>query len=406
MSKDGAIFSQVITYTLAEANNISKTVYVRFAPTAPNQNFTGLITVNTPGVVTNTINLKGSSIDPATTLEVVNWNMEWFGSTTLGPTNDELQEQNAATVLRTIGADIYGVVEVVSETRLQHVVANLNATYGAGTYNYIICNFGSHVNPPEPGGQPLSEVQKEAFIYKTSLFSNITTRPMINLGTATASYNNWSGGRYPFLMTADVTLNCITKKVHFILIHAKANTAPILTAYDRREAAARELHDTLTAFFANDNIIILGDFNDDLDQTITTGRTITSYHDFTDDPANFFSPTLALSLAGKKSTVSYNDVIDHVMLSNDFQTYYIPGSANILTDVAALIPRYGTTTTDHYPVFTRYIFENKIPPTVTSCTALVTLCSVAGGTYTIPPFTATDDCNDLIHYSYIIQELR
>jgi hypothetical protein len=402
LSKDGITFTPGITYTQAEANNVTQTVYVQFAPTAPNQNFAGLVSVSTTGVTTSTINLKGTSIDPATTLEVVNWNMEWFGSTTLGPTNDDLQEQNAATVLRTIGADIYAVVEVVSETRLQHVVANLNATYGAGTYNYIICNYGSHVNPPEPGGQPLSEVQKEAFIYKTSLFSNITTRPMINLGTATPSYNNWSGGRYPFLMTADVTLNCVTKKINFILIHAKANTAPVLTAYDRREAAAKELHDTLTAFFADENIIILGDFNDDLDQSITTGKTITSYHDFTDDGANFFSPTLALSLAGKKSTVSYNDVIDHVMLSNDLQPYYLPESATILTDVASLIPRYGTTTTDHYPVFTRYIFPNSTAPEVSVCTAEVTRCSNAGGSYTIPAFIAKDDCDDIIAYSYVI----
>ncbi len=402
VSKDGFAFSPSVTYTLAEANDIIKTVYVRFAPTAPNQNFAGLATVSTPGVTNNIVNLKGTSIDPVTTLEVVNWNMEWFGSPTLGPTNDNLQEQNAATVLRTIGADIYGLVEVVSETRLQSVVANLNAYYGAGTYSYIICNFGSHVNPPEPGGQPIADAQKEAFVYKTSLFSNITTRPMINLGITTPSYNNWSGGRYPFLMTADITLNCVTKKINFILIHAKANTPPIITAYDRREAASKELHDTLTAFFANENIIILGDFNDDLDQSITTGKIITSYHDFTDDGANFFSPTLALSLANKKSTVRYNDVIDHVMLSNDIQLNYLTESATILTDVASLIPRYGTTTTDHYPVFTRYIFPNTTSPTVSSCTESITLCSVAAGTYTIPAFTATDDCGDPITYSYTI----
>ena len=29
--------------------------------------------------------LTGTSIDPATTLEVVNWNIEWFGSTRIGP---------------------------------------------------------------------------------------------------------------------------------------------------------------------------------------------------------------------------------------------------------------------------------------------------------------------------------
>ena len=403
LSKDGTSFRAALIYTQAEANDIPETVYVRFAPDAPNQSFTGFVVISTAGTANDTINLKGSSIDPLTTLEVVNWNMEWFGSTTLGPTDDNLQEQNASAVVDTIGADIYGLVEVVDEARLQGVVNSLNATYGAGTYSYTICNYGSHVNPPEPNGSPLGEVQKEAFVYKTALFSNVTTRPLIfNEDPNSASYNYWSSGRYPFLMTADVTLNCVTTKINFVLVHAKANTAPTATAYARRKAAADELYDTLHTYFANDNIIILGDFNDDLDKSITAGFTTTSYDAFTTDNANFFSPTLALSLAGKKSTVSYNDVIDHVVISNEMESHYLPGSATILTDVASLINKYGTTTTDHYPVFTRYTFPNTIAPSVTSCTPSVIYCADDAGTYTVPAFVATDDCNDVVSYTYTI----
>lgn len=405
LSKDGSAFSQAITYTLAEANDNPENVFVRFAPSAANQAFPGFVTISTDGAVTDTINLNGSSIDPATTLEVVNWNMEWFGSTTLGPADDNLQEQNAATVIDTIGADIYGLLEVVDEARLQQVVNSLNDKYGAGTYSSVVCNYGSHVNPPEPNGSLLGEVQKEAFIYKTALFSNVTTRPLIfNEDVSSPSYNYWSSGRYPFLMTADVTLNCVTRRINFVLIHAKANTAPTATAYARRQAAANELHDTLSTYFANENVIVLGDFNDDLDQTITAGLgfTTTSYSSFTNDIADFFFPTLALSLEGKKSTVTYNDIIDHVILNKDMEPYYLPGSATILTDVASLINKYGTTTSDHYPVFTRYIFPNTTAPTVTSCTPEVSYCSNSTGTYSIPVFKATDDCNDAVIYSYVI----
>lgn len=403
LSKDGTSFSAALTYTLAEANNILKTVYVRFVPTAANLNFNGSITINTQGVTTSTINLNGSSIDPVTTLEIVNWNMEWFGAPNFGPADNNLQEQNATTVLKTIAADIYGVVEIVDEARLQNVVNSLNTTFGAGIYSYKICDYGSRVNPPDPSGGPLADAQKEAFIYKTALFSNVTTRAMINnQNVSSTSYNSWASGRYPFLMTADVTLNCVTKKMNFVLVHAKANTAPIATSYARRQAAANELHDTLITYFANDNVVILGDLNDDLDQSITAGFTTTSYSSFTTDAANFFSPTLALSLAGKKSTVSYNDVIDHVIVSNELVPNYLPASASILTDVASLINKYGSTTTDHYPVFTRYIFPNAIAPVISSCTADVTACSNTSGTYTVPAFSATDDCNDPISYSYTI----
>jgi hypothetical protein len=397
LSKDGTSFNSSITYTIAEANNISKTVFVRFAPTQTNQNYTGTVTVAT-STLSSAINVTGSSIDPATTLEVVNWNMEWFGDTdpTLGPTNDDLQQQNAETVLKTIGADIYGLVEVVDEARLAAIVSHMPG------YSYIICNYGSHVNPPDPSGGPLSGAQKEAFVYKTSMFNNIKTRPLINnTNISSTSYNNWSSGRYPFLMTADVTLNCVTKKINFVLVHAKANTSPTATSYARRQAAATELHDTLQTYFPTDNIIILGDFNDDLDQSITSGFTTTSYSAFTTDAANFFSPTLALSLAGKKSTISFNDVIDHVVVSNEMLPFYMPASANILTDVASLIPNYGKTTTDHYPVFTRYQFKNTTPPVITQCPTVAPFCSAANNTYTIPAITATDDCG-ITNYSYTI----
>ncbi|MEJ7674065.1 MAG: endonuclease/exonuclease/phosphatase family protein [Chitinophagaceae bacterium] len=164
------------------------------------------------------------------------------------------------------------------------------------------------------------------------------------------------------------------EKINFVLIHAKANTSPTATSYARRQASANELHDTLITYFPNDNIIILGDFNDDLDRSITAGFTTTSYSSFTTDNANFFSPTLALSLAGKKSTVSYNDVIDHVLLSNELQPYYLPSTANILTDVASLVSNYGKTTTDHYPVFTRYQFKNTHPPEIASCPTIPAFC--------------------------------
>jgi len=390
LSKDGNTFSNTITYSVAEANNLAKTVTVRFVPTQKNQNYTGTITISTSGL-TSSIALKGSSIDPAGTLEVVNWNIEWFGSPSNGPTNDAQQEQNVKTVLQNVGADIYGLVEVVNEPALARVVSQLPG------YSYVVGQFGSHATSPAT----LAEAQKLAFVYKTSLFSNVSVRPLINnQNTSSVSYNNWSSGRYPFLMTADVTLNCVTKRMNFVLIHAKANTSPTATSYARRQAAAQELHDTLKTYFADANIIIMGDFNDDLDQSITAGFTTTSYSSFTTDP-DFFSPTLALSLDDKKSTVSYNDVIDHVIISNELQPYYMTNTATVLTEVSTLVSNYGSSTSDHYPVFTRYQFEQPAAPTITSCPTVTPFCINSNNTYTIPAFTATSNCG-AVSYRYSI----
>lgn len=402
LSKNGTSFSSSLAYTQSEANDVTETVYVRFAPAQNNQDFTGNITISTNPAEQETINIKGTSIDPATTLEVVNWNMEWFGSPLQNPANDDLQQQNAATVLKNANADIYALVEVVDTARLGNIVRQMPG------YSYVVCNYGSHTNPYESGAGSINDAQKEAFVYKTDLFKNVQTRPMLTNGVNTAedlsnpNYNYWSSGRYPFLFTADLTLNCVTQKINFIAIHAKANTSPTTTSYNRRLAGAQALHDTLQAAFANEKVILLGDFNDDLDYSITAGFTTTSWSAFTTDPDNFTAVTLPLSLAGKKSTVSYNDMIDQVVISNELVDNYLPGSATVLTDIAAQITNYGSTTTDHYPVFSRYIFRNTTAPVFAAYNDDQKYCVTENGQYTIPAITATDDCGDAVSYSYSI----
>ena len=400
VSKDNASFAAAINFTEAEANNIAKTVYVQFAPAQNNKNFSGVLTVSTAGAADTVVAVKGTSIDPAKTLEVVNWNMEWFSTPdpTLGPVDKALQRQNAQTILQNIGADLFALVEVVDTAALGNIVRTMPG------YSYIICNYGSHGNPFESGASPMNVLQKEAFVYKTSVFSNIDTTSLLSLGVNTSAdlsnpdYNYWSSGRYPFMMTADVTLDGVTKRIHFVAVHAKANTSPTATAYARRKSGADDLHAYLNTTYPNDNIVILGDFNDDLDSTITDGISprYSSYKTFTDDAASFYSPTLVgLSLTGKKSTVSYNDVIDHVLVSNEMQPFYMGASAAVLTDVSSLVTNYGNTTSDHYPVFTRYAFDAALLPV-----SLVSFVANKDGNTVKVSWTSSEEINSS---AYIVQ---
>ena len=401
ISKDNSSFSSSLTYTVAEANNAFKTIFVRFTPPVNKENFTGNILIQTGGLSAN-VSLSGTSIDPATTLEVVNWNIEWFGSAVNGPTNDAQQEQNVKTILQNLNADIYALSEIVSESRLASIVNQMPG------YSYVISNYGSHTNTTVNPPSALAEAQKLAFIYKTSIFSNVSTQALLTQGINSAAdltnpaYDYWASGRFPYMLSADVTLNCITKNVKFILVHGKANTSPTAASYERRRKGADTLHYTLELNYANDNIVVLGDYNDDLDESITDGFTISSWSSFTNDGVNYEALTLPLSLAGKKSTVSHDDVIDHVTVSTEMEHYYISSTANILTDAALLVSNYGSSTSDHYPVFTRYVFNNTIAPEVKNCTATASFCQSNTNTYIIPAINATDDCGDVITYSYTI----
>jgi hypothetical protein len=89
-------------------------------------------------------------------------------------------------------------------------------------------------------------------------------------------------------------------------------------------------------------------------------NTTSSYSSFLSEPS-FVNVTLPLSLAGQRSTVNYPDVIDHVTISDEMNRFYVANSSRILrTEMESLIPAYGTTTSDHYPVLTEYLFSQAI----------------------------------------------
>jgi hypothetical protein len=165
-------------------------------------------------------------------------------------------------------------------------------------------------------------------------------------------------------MEADVTLNGVTQRLVLVNVHAKANTSDFIVSYNRRKAGAAELRDSLNTQYGSSNVIVLGDLNDDLDRTITTQvapDTTTSWIDFKNDNINFSLPSLPLSLARIASTASYPDIIDHAIISNELNVFYVSGSARILrSQVESWIPSYSTTTSDHFPLETRFIWSAAI----------------------------------------------
>jgi endonuclease/exonuclease/phosphatase family metal-dependent hydrolase len=355
ISKDGITFASQLLYAPAEVQS-AKTVWVRCAPTASGENYSNSILFQSGTWSDNKVMLSANSIIPAPsqdTLKIVNWNIEWFGGS-LGPADDNLQQQNVETVLKNINADIYAVQEVVSASRLQAVVNQMPG------YALIVgdnfCSNGVQVSS-------CVSAQKLAYIYNTNKVNLIKHYPVLRSGSANASYN-WSSGRFPYLMEADVTINGSTRRMVLVNVHAKANTSDFILSYNRRKAGAAELRDSLNAQYGSSHIILLGDLNDDLDKTITTQiapDTTTSWIDFKNDPINFSLPSLALSLARIPSTASYPDIIDHAILSNEMNAVYVNGSARILrTQVESWIPSYSTTTSDHFPLETRFVWSGSV----------------------------------------------
>ncbi len=283
-----------------------------------------------------------------TTLDIVNWNIEWFGAPLNGPADDELQQNNVAAIMEYIDADLYALCEVVDTTRLRNVVNMLGSNY-----EYIIsdyCSLADNKNDAD-----WANGQKLAIIYKKNIFSNISTRGMLR--NSNNAYTNFASGRTPFLVECDAEVNGVKKSIWFIIIHAKSGTA--VADYNKRAGGAQELKDTLDKDFITKPFVFLGDFNDDLDQTVAeTGTSESSYTVIVKDSADstaYHSITLPLSNINQTSTLFATDMLDHQVISGEMQKWYVPNSARVRTDVVNVVPLYGTgSTSDHFPVFSQF----------------------------------------------------
>jgi hypothetical protein len=302
-----------------------------------------------------TIKLNAQS--SAATLDVVGWNIEFFGAPfASGPANKDLQEANTKKIMRFLNADIYGLVEIVDSMRLRRLVDSLGNT----EFGFVIAPYCSN-NSTGTGNGWLSG-QKQAFVYRKSIFTNVTTRGLMR-SSATAN-TSWATGRFPYMLTADATINGITKNINFIVIHGKAGSTA--DDYNRRRAGAQELKDTLDAQYSNSLNIIIGDYNDALNQTISTGSgPASSYQPIiadSTDADHYKSITLPLGIAGQTSMINFPNVVDNHVISNEVSPFYVLNSAKIRTDITSVVPDYVTAhnTSDHWPVFSQYSLSGLV----------------------------------------------
>ncbi|HEY0742776.1 MAG TPA: DUF5689 domain-containing protein [Chryseosolibacter sp.] len=317
-------------------------------------------------------------ISKALTLDVVNWNFEFFGARSedyageeFGPADEELQLQNIKQVLQSLNADVIAVQEVSDEAYLGTLVAEL------GDYSYLCSQRYSYsFEGPSTEFPP----QMVCFIYNTSTVTIENARPMFEALYDQARTGNpavlpgyptgdpssfYSSGRLPLLVNATATIQGVTEQVSFVVLHAKSGATA--GDFNRRVYDAAVLKDTLDAHFGDKQVIILGDLNDDLDQSIVSGSP-TSYASIVND-ANYHAITKPLSEAGARSTVSFQDVIDHQIITTELDEAYLEGSATIIAPFRT-VENYANTTSDHLPVISRFQFTAPVVSFVNNSSAV------------------------------------
>jgi endonuclease/exonuclease/phosphatase family metal-dependent hydrolase len=275
-----------------------------------------------------------------TTLDIASWNIEWFGDTANGPTNEPLQLQNVRNVIAGANMDIWGVAEIVSLAQWNSLKAQLPGYAGFLAKEPNVINGAAFYS-----GFSNTE-QNVGILYKTSVATVTDARVIV-----TANDFDF-GGRPPLQVTLRVTLNGATETIVVIILHAKCCTDS--DSWTRRRNASNALKSYLDSNFPSQKVWVIGDFNDDVDISIAPERA-SPYANFVNDAADYRFPTKMLSDFGISSTTSFQDTIDHHLNSNEANATYVNGSVEVFR-VDQFISNYDATTSDHYPVLTRYNF--------------------------------------------------
>lgn len=278
------------------------------------------------------------------TFDVATWNVEHFGNPNSGPSDDPLQFENVAAVMRQSGVDLWALQEMDYESAFNDLVAALGAPFEgvwiADNTSYAI-GYG--------------------FIYDTEVVRRLEATTVLE------NYSFAFGSRPPLLLRADVQLPDTTvANVRILNLHAKC--CGDSESYDRRVEAASALKNYVDNFLAIDApILVLGDFNDEL-RTSTAGGQTSPYQNFRDDEDDYEFVTYPLDLANSytycsSQTCSSGSTLDHILVTRPLLSGYETGSTRRFDALLSAIPQYVNTTSDHLPVYARFDFQPKATST-------------------------------------------
>lgn len=267
--------------------------------------------------------------DQSRTLDVMTWNIEWFGSTTNGPSNIELQFQNVKRIIEETQMDIIAMQEIADEALFQRLINELDGYRG-------------FISPRAFATQN----QRLAFFFNTNTIDSISSA---NVATG----GGW-GGRNPLEFTFDFTPAGATESRRVIATNIHAKAFSTLADYNTRVFDANILKQYADATNRDNKLIILGDYNDDVTVATFESR-VSPYQIFNDDP-RYLIVTRALSLAG---FTSFRDrsMIDHIMINERLFDYHLDRSQHVF-DPSPFVTNYLGTTSDHFPVITRFYFPS------------------------------------------------
>ena len=207
------------------------------------------------------------------TLEIATWNIENFPQSNMSA---DYVEQ----IVEAYNLDVIAVQEITSQALFQSLVDNIDGWEG----------FVTQVN----GGN-----QMVGYLYKTSEISIVGEAQNL-YADDTEEYNDaFTAFRRPYLVQINHTSGFST---YLINVHMKCCDG----SEDRRRSASQLLKTYIDDNLADENVIVLGDFNDEI-----VDATDNVFQNFIDDADNFEFATMDIA-SGPSSGWSYPSWPSHL----------------------------------------------------------------------------------------------
>lgn len=269
------------------------------------------------------------SVGSNATFDVATWNIEWFGSTSNGPSDESRQMDNVVDVMENSDIDLWALQEISDAGTFDDLLARLGDDW-AGT---LATNSGQ---------------QRIGFVYRTAVVQPRRVEHILE------SFAYEYAFRPPLSMEATVTLPDTSFVATLVTVHMKCCSDS--ESHTRRTSASSRLKSRLDFLEADDNVIILGDLNDTIRDSITPGKP-SPYTNFLEDPDRWQILSLPLEDAGTCTFCggSQTSTIDHILVSNELFSAASAGTTDRHSSVIQGVSGFLSTTSDHVPVYSRLL---------------------------------------------------
>lgn len=244
-------------------------------------------------------------------LNVATWNIKFF------PTEGDLTIGKVVEVIDALDADIIAVQEIANGSEFIALSSELDG-WGA-VYSNV--RYG----------------QELGFLYKKSAFPEF--------GELTQLFDNDSDAFPRQVVRVDAT-HVSGLEVVFMNLHLKCCGADGSEEQERRKSASEQIKLYIDENLADDAVIVLGDFNDEIEGVSSP------FQNFIDDANYTFADAeIGLGPEANWSYPSWPSHIDHILISDELFDK-VNGVQTLLLEQCII--NYSTTVSDHRPVLASF----------------------------------------------------